>query len=71
MPILSQSDFRDWKTNLVTEAFFEAAQYRIAEAKEILATSAGSDPLNDRYLVGLIAAYTELQDFRVEDVVDD
>lgn len=70
MSILSRSDFLDWKSNKVTEAFFEAAQFRIAEAKEILANSAGSDPLNDRYLVGLIAAYSELQDFRVEDLVD-
>ena len=67
---ISQSDFIDWRSNQVTKAFFEAAGIRIAEAKEILATSAGSDPLNDRYLVGLIAAYNEIADFRVDGLDD-
>lgn len=71
MAQISQGEFQDWQSHQVTKAFFEAAQQRIAEAKEILGHSAGSDPLSDRYLVGLIAAYNEVQEFRVEDTVND
>jgi|JI9StandDraft_1071089.scaffolds.fasta_scaffold190809_2 hypothetical protein len=67
MTPITQGDFQDWKNNKVTEAFFSAAKERIAEAKSVLSVSAGSEPLQDRFLVGLIHAYTELQDFYVED----
>jgi len=67
MTPITKGDFLDWKTNKVTEAFFDAAQERIKEAKNILSVSAGNDSLQDRFLVGLIHAYTELQDFYVED----
>ena len=70
MAIISASDFTDWKSNAVTKAFFEAAQLRVEEAKDILSYSAGVDPLYDKYLTGLISAYREMQEFRVEDTVD-
>ena len=67
MSNLSQSDFNDWRSNAVTKAFFEAARDRIEEAKDLLSYSAGNDSLADRQLVGLIQAYRELQEFRLED----
>lgn len=70
MAIVTRSDFRDWKSNPVTRAFFDAAKQRIEEAKEVLSVSAGSDPLEDKILVGLIRAYYEMQDFRVDDLED-
>lgn len=64
---ISKSEFNDWKSNSVTKAFFEAAQLRIEECKDVLSVSAGNDSLQDRLLVGMIHAYREMQDFRVEE----
>ncbi len=65
--MISVSDFLNWKSDPVTKAFFQAAQERVEECKDILSTSAGNDTLYDRFLVGMIHAYRELQEFRVED----
>jgi hypothetical protein len=65
--MITQQDFRDWKANPVSRAFFLAAQERIEECKDLLSYSAGSDSNQDRLLVGLITAYREMQEFRVED----
>lgn len=70
MALLSVNDFQDWKAHPVTKAFFEAANIRIQETKDLLSTSAGLDPLQDRLYVGLIHAYKELQDFRVDDLLE-
>ncbi len=69
--MINQSDFNEWKTQPVTRAFFLAAQERIDECKDILSYSAGTDALQDNMLVGLIRAYREMQDFRVEEAVND
>jgi hypothetical protein len=71
MAIVTQIEFIDWKSNPVTKAFFEAAKIRIEESKEMLSYSAGLDSMQDRFLAGLIQAYRELQDFRIEDINDD
>ncbi len=68
MSIISKSDFQDWKSNPVTKAFYEAAQCRIDECKDLLSYSAGADSLQDRLLVGMVTAYREMQEFRVEDL---
>jgi hypothetical protein len=65
--MVNKEEFADWKANLVTKAFFEAAEQRVEDAKEILAGSAGNDSNQDCYLRGFIQAYREMQDFRVED----
>ena len=65
---ITQADFNDWKSNKVTKAFMHAAQERAEDCKEILATSAGLDILQDRFFVGMINAYREMQDFRVDDL---
>lgn len=68
--MISTSDFENWKADHVTKAFMDAAEDRVEEAKELLATSAGMDSLNDNYLRGFIQAYREIQDFRVENLDD-
>lgn len=69
--MINQSDFNEWKVQPVTRAFFLAAQERIDECKDLLSYSAGTDQAQDRLLVGLITAYREMQEFRVEDAVND
>ena len=53
------------------KAFYAAAQDRVEQAKEVLSVQAGEDPKQDNLLRGLIMAYREMQDFRVEDQSDD
>jgi hypothetical protein len=64
---ITQADFNDWKTNKVTKAFFQASQERVNDFKEMLASSAGIDSSQDRFFVGMIQAYREMQEFRLED----
>jgi len=68
MAAISKDDFINWKADPVTKAFFQACQERIEDAKELLSTSAGLDPLQDKYLVGHIQAYREMQFFHIEDL---
>lgn len=70
MTVISVSDFTNWKADPVTKAFFQAAEERIAECKDVLSVSAGLDNGQDRLLVGMITAYREMQDFRVEDMME-
>jgi hypothetical protein len=64
---ISKAEFIDWKAGLVTEAFFEAAQERVEDTKELLAASAGLNPEQDSFLRGFIAAYREIRNFSVEE----
>jgi len=68
MTIPNQSDFENWKGDFVTKAFFQAAQERIEGAKDVLSVQAGFDAAQDNYLRGLIQAYREIQDFRIDDL---
>ena len=68
---IKHSEFTDWKLQDITRAFFHAAQERVEDTKEILATSAGLDHANDNFYRGFIAAYIEMQDFRVDDTEED
>ena len=68
MAAISKEDFISWKADPVTKAFFQAAQERIEDAKSVLSTQAGCDPLQDKMLVGLIQAYKEMQYFHIEDL---
>ena len=63
---ISESDFLNWKSDPVTQAFFQACEERVEDAKEMLATSAGMDSVNDSVYRGFILAYREMQDFRIE-----
>ena len=66
MSVITKQDFQDWKLNDVTRAFYHACNQRIEDCKDILAGSAGLDSDTDNFYRGFIAAYTELQDFRVD-----
>lgn len=68
--MISKSDFDNWRSDLVTKAFFLACEQRVEDAKEILSTSAGINPIEDNLLRGFIRAYREMQEFRVEDTDD-
>lgn len=70
MAIPSQSDFENWKGDFVTKAFFQAAHERIEDAKDVLSVQAGIDSNQDNYLRGLIQAYREVQQFRIDDLED-
>ncbi len=67
MPI-SVTDFDSWRSDQVTKAFFHAAQERIEGAKDVLSVQAGLNANQDNYLRGLIQAYREIQDFRIDDL---
>ena len=69
--MISKSEWTDWKTSLITRAFYAACDQRIEDAKEILAGTAGTDSDADNYMRGFIAAYREMLDFKVEDVEND
>lgn len=68
MAIPSQSDFENWKSDFVTKAFFQAAHERIEDAKDVLSVQSGIDSVQDNYLRGMIQAYREIQNFRIEDI---
>lgn len=57
---ITKDSFRDWKSNPVTKAVFNEIAQRVFAERERLGNTAGNDPLNDRYVVGAIAAYTDL-----------
>ena len=70
MQVPTRSDFDNWKSDPVTKAFFLAAQERVEDAKELLSVKAGLNPNQDNLLRGMIQAYRELQDFRIDDLVE-
>lgn len=65
--VVTPEEFLDWKTNLVTKAFFEASTERVEDAKEILAGQAGRDPAEDSFFRGFIFAYREMAQFKVSE----
>ena len=65
--MISKEDFRQWKSEPITEAFYEACLERVNETKELLAQSAGLDQAQDNFYRGFIWAYREIFDFRIEE----
>ncbi|MEB3214050.1 MAG: hypothetical protein VKL39_22065 [Leptolyngbyaceae bacterium] len=64
---VSKEEFLDWKQNHVTQAVFAILDQRIQDAKDVLGATAGDDPVADRYLVGMIRGFSELQEITYED----
>ena len=64
---VTKEEFLDWKQNSVTKAVFGILEQRINDAKDILGATAGEDPVADRYLVGMIRGFRELQEVSYED----
>jgi len=69
--MITKTEFGDWKQDPVTRAFFSAADQRIEDAKDILSVTAGMDVEENNWYRGFIAAYREMQEFRVDDLQDD
>ena len=67
--LVTKEDFQTWKEDSVTKAFFEAANVRVEEAKEILSYEAGKEPENDIFWRGFIYAYREMQEFHISEEV--
>lgn len=63
---MNKQDFADWKRHPVTQVVISQLNGRIADIKDILAMSAGLDPLQDREYVGAIKAYQDLIDVQYE-----
>lgn len=66
---LSKEDFLDWKQHPVTHQYFQAIIDRIQELKDGLAATAGQDSGQDRYIVGMIRAFSEAVSVEVNDVI--
>ena len=71
MAQITVGDFQSWKENPVTKAFMWAAQERIEDGMNVLSTTAGMDLIQDNYMRGFIAAYSELEQFRIDDIEGD
>jgi hypothetical protein len=69
--VITKSEWIDWKSNPVTQAFYQACAIRTEDAKAILGNTAGIDPIQDNYMRGFIAAYFEMEDFKIEDLEDE
>lgn len=69
--MISVGEFQDWKMHVVTKAFMQAAQERIYDAVMQLSTSAGIDSAQDNFMRGFVAAYRELENFRIDDLQDE
>lgn len=64
---VTKDEFLQWKDNPVTQEVFQIIRDRREEAKDVLAISAGEDPVNDRFYVGMIRALSEFLDISFED----
>ena len=71
MSFIKSSEWNDWKQDKVTKAFYGATFERIEDAKDILSVSAGLDLDENNFYRGFIAAYREMVEFKVDDLIDD
>lgn len=69
--IVTKDSFRDWKANPVTKAVFNEIESRVIEACEALGDTAGLDPLQDRFKVGMIQALYGILRIDVSEVKED
>ena len=58
--MISQNEFREWKSHPVTEAFFKTIGESIALAVEQLITNVDEGSLPDEYLRGYIIANRDI-----------
>lgn len=59
---MNQSDFKDWKSNPVTKAFFVSIVNKVEGLKEELGYQAGESPRMDSMKVGAIQALRDVMD---------
>jgi hypothetical protein len=65
--MISKDSYFGWQQHEVTQAYFDAINTRIADATEILVTSAGLDSDQDNFYRGFIRAYNEMLNFEVDE----
>jgi len=68
--MLSTDDFYAWKSNPVTQAYFQAIREKVYEIQVTLGYQAGDNPLTDKWLTGQIYAYHEMLTSEPEEVVN-
>jgi hypothetical protein len=61
--VITKSEFEEWQLHPTTKELFKHISEQVEQAKEALATDAGTNPLADRDLVGGIAAFREVLDW--------
>lgn len=66
--MISKEEFLEWKNSMVTQEFLKSIELRIEEIKENLVVSAGVEPLQDRFLAGMVHAYKEVKDVAMEEM---
>lgn len=71
MTPVSQAEFQEWRSHVVTKAFMQAANERIYDCVMAMSTQAGINPSEDNFMRGFVAAYRELESFRIDDLVED
>tara|TARA_R110000822_G_scaffold45724_2_gene122158 strand:- start:268 stop:483 length:216 start_codon:yes stop_codon:yes gene_type:complete len=64
--LISSGDYENWKADPVTKGFFAACEQRVEDAKDVLSDQAGEDSARDNFMRGLIFAYREIGNFRIE-----
>lgn len=57
---MTRQEALDWKQHPVTQEIFRLLNERIREIEQTLGTSAGIDPLQDRFYSGVIAAHKDI-----------
>lgn len=67
---VTKDSFRDWKANPVTKAVFDELRKRVYLIQDELGVSAGLEPLQDRFKVGAVGAYTDLLNIEFDEVKD-
>ena len=66
--MVSKDDFLDWKKNPVTIAFFSSIIEKINLGATELSYSAGSNPTEERFKCGMIAAYRAILDVEIDEL---
>ena len=66
--MVTREEYLDWKRNPVTQALFSSIAERINDGAKDLASSAGLNPSEDRFKVGMIAAFGEVLTVELEDL---
>ena len=68
---MTKEEFVDWKSNPVTREVIKSLNYKIDELSYLLSSSAGVNPIEDRFKAGAIAAYRDLTLIAWEDTTSD
>ena len=68
MAAINQSDFTNWISDPVTKAYKIAVAESIGRVKEVLATSAGIDSVEDNFRRGYVTALQDCLEFRIDDL---